>query len=164
MAQDIAFRAEKSLVCQEGATWLLADGEQSLVCRPQRPDHLWFETWTVLDKQFPELARMWGRGRPISKPGRMDQRHQQFPREAERVLKQHPLVHECAVLGIGEDCIAFVELAPGAALDAFELMSHCQRHIGAFKTPQRIRAIDRLPRDSSGTIDYQKLEEMIKVA
>lgn len=73
-AQDIAFRAEKSLVVGDGAAWLVSDEEESLVCKPSHPEHLWFETWAVLNEQFPLLSRLWVKGRALTKPGEMEHR------------------------------------------------------------------------------------------
>lgn len=73
-AQDIAFRAGKSLVYRDGATWLVSPGEEVIVCRPTNPERVWFETWTVLKKEYPLLSRMWVGGRAITKPGEMEHR------------------------------------------------------------------------------------------
>jgi hypothetical protein len=156
-AQDIAFRAGKALVLRDGSTWLISPDEETLVCSPQVQESVWWETLMALNQDFPALSRMWSKGRPITKPGEMDQRDRRFPREAEHVLKQHPMVRECAVLGVGEDCIAFVELTPGAEFDPAGLMSYARKHIDRFKTPHTIRLVERLPRRSDGKIDYDEL-------
>lgn len=160
-AQDIAFRAGKMLLLRDGATWLVSQKEEKLVCRPQRDDSVWWETYMVLKSWFPELDRLWVKGRALTKPGEMNQRERRFPREAERALNQHPSVLASAVLGIGEECVAFIELRPGAKFDAFALMDYCQRKIDRFKTPKQIRVVDHLPRDSDGKIDYEAVRAMI---
>jgi hypothetical protein len=71
MAQDIAFRAGASLVMRDGATWLLSEVDEQIVCEPQRPDRVWYETWLALNRRFPLLSRIWVGGRAISKPGEM---------------------------------------------------------------------------------------------
>jgi hypothetical protein len=67
MAQDIAYRAGLSLAARDGSSWLVGDDGERLVC--DRPERLWFETWRVLDAEFPDLSRHWVGGRPLSKPG-----------------------------------------------------------------------------------------------
>ena len=43
----------------DGATWLESDNGEQIVCEPQRSDRVWYETWLVLDRQFPQLSRLW---------------------------------------------------------------------------------------------------------
>lgn len=73
-AQDIAFRAGKSLVYEDGAAWLVSPGDRTLICRPTDPERIWFEIWKVLDEDYPLLSRMWVGGRAITKPGEMEHR------------------------------------------------------------------------------------------
>lgn len=68
-AQDIAFRAGASLVARGGATWLIQDGGERLVCEPRKPERIWYETWLVLKREFPHFSRLWVGGRALTEPG-----------------------------------------------------------------------------------------------
>ncbi len=70
-AQDIAFRANAALIVRDGATWLVGDDGERLICTPSRPDKIWFETWRVLRREFPALSRLWLGGRALTKPGEL---------------------------------------------------------------------------------------------
>ena len=88
-----------------------------------------------------------------------------YPEEIERVLRSHEAVVECCVVGVsestGEDRIwAFVtRRSPGTAGD-LEVM--CRRELSAFKSPDRIVALDSMPRLASGKPDRQALIERIR--
>ncbi len=68
-AQDIAFRAGKSLVYREGATWLVSPGDETLVCKPDDPERIWWKTLIVLKRDYPLLYQVWIGGHPRGKPG-----------------------------------------------------------------------------------------------
>lgn len=68
-AQDIAWRAGAIMVERSGAVWLLAGDTERLVCEPADSNCFWFESWRALKDEYPEHARSWVNGRPISKPG-----------------------------------------------------------------------------------------------
>ncbi len=66
-AQDIAYRADASLIERNGSSWLVTDDGERMICEPT--DRLWYRTWFVLQEEFSEHKRLWVNGRPISKPG-----------------------------------------------------------------------------------------------
>lgn len=78
-AQDIAYRAGASLVERDGSTWLIFDHDEQLVCTPQDPRRIWFETFKQLNDDFPFLSRLWVGGRALTKPGEMAQRKRKDP-------------------------------------------------------------------------------------
>ncbi len=90
------------------------------------------------------------------------------PREIDEALVRHPDVLEAAVIGIpdpqfGEDLVAHVVLKPGvdrlrSAVEQ-DLLTHCLRLLGAFKTPSKIWLDDNLPRGPSGKIQRRRLVE-----
>jgi len=71
------------------------------------------------------------------------------PLEIEAVLQDAPGVCACQVVGIpgvsGLVPVAFVILAPGAALDEAALRAHVGARLAKFKVPQRIFPIDAFP-------------------
>ena len=79
------------------------------------------------------------------------------PREIEECLERHPAVAEAAAVGVddsllGEDIVAFVVAAQGGGADERELIEHCERHLGALRTPARVVIAADLPRGPSGKV------------
>ena len=79
------------------------------------------------------------------------------PTEVERVLAEHGDVADCAVVGEpheikDEVVVAFVVLRDGARLDEDALRAHCAEQLAPFKVPQRLLAVEDLPRTSVGKI------------
>jgi non-ribosomal peptide synthetase component E (peptide arylation enzyme) len=89
------------------------------------------------------------------------------PREIEDILIEMPGVRAAAVVGIpdsrlGEIVCACVEPLnePGIALpDMIEFLH--QRHIAAYKIPQRLVNVKALPRTASGKVQKPLLIEMV---
>jgi fatty-acyl-CoA synthase len=76
--------------------------------------------------------------------------------EVEDVLYRHPAILAAAVVAKpdarwGETPCAFVELKPGAAVDAAALIEHCRRHLARFKVPKSV-VFGELPKTSTGKI------------
>lgn len=67
--QDIAYRAGMSLVLRDGSAWIVSDEGERLVCEPQIPGRIWFETWLALHDEYGRLSRLWVGGRPVTEPG-----------------------------------------------------------------------------------------------
>ncbi|MBI1317731.1 MAG: AMP-binding protein [Candidatus Hydrogenedens sp.] len=85
-----------------------------------------------------------------------------YPREVEKVLEDHPLVREAAVVGVadmlrGQDVKGFVALEPGAVLAAKELLAWCRDQLSSYKCPRRIEFVDALPHAADGGIDRAAL-------
>ncbi len=80
-----------------------------------------------------------------------------YPAEVESVLRQHPAVQDCAVFGLphakwGEGVTAAVELRPGHAATAEELIAFARLSLAAYKIPRRIEIGLTLPRTAAGKI------------
>ncbi|MFN3936787.1 MAG: class I adenylate-forming enzyme family protein [Gemmobacter sp.] len=80
-----------------------------------------------------------------------------YPREVEEVLITHPSVAEVSVVGApsaewGEEVVAFVVPAPGAALDPDALDRHCLARIARFKRPKRYLELAELPKNNYGKV------------
>lgn len=81
-------------------------------------------------------------------------------REVEEVLRLHPAVKDCAVIGLpdpqwGEVVTAVVQLA--APLDEAALSGHCRQRLAGYKTPRRWLPVDTLPLNAAGKIDKPRL-------
>ena len=77
--------------------------------------------------------------------------------EVERVIYELPQVREVAVIGVpderwGEQPVAIVVLADGAALALSEVADHCRRALAGFKVPKQLIIRDSLPRNPSGKV------------
>jgi long-chain acyl-CoA synthetase len=89
-----------------------------------------------------------------------------YPREVEEVLLTHSSVHEASVVGRpsvewGEDVVAFIVLAKGAALDEAALDGHCLTEIARFKRPKAYFAIEALPKNNYGKVLKTELRARI---
>jgi fatty-acyl-CoA synthase len=86
--------------------------------------------------------------------------------EVEDALYKHPAVAAAAVVAKpddkwGETPCAFVELKPGAAASADELLQWCRQHLAGYKCPRFVVFAD-IPKTSTGKIQKFKLREMAK--
>jgi len=88
--------------------------------------------------------------------------------EVEDVLYKHAAVAHCAVVAKpdekwGETPCAFIELKPGAAATAEELIGWCHQHLAKFKCPRYV-VFTEIPKTSTGKIQKFKLREIAKAA
>ncbi len=86
--------------------------------------------------------------------------------EVEGVLYRHPAVLEAAVVARpdphwGETPCAFVELKPGAAASAEEIIAFCRDHLAHFKAPKTV-VFGPLPKTATGKIQKFVLRERAK--
>ena len=84
--------------------------------------------------------------------------------EVEDAIYKHPSVAAVAVVAKpdekwGETPCAFVELRPGAALSADDIMAWCRDHLAGYKCPRYV-VFTELPKTSTGKIQKFKLREM----
>jgi long-chain acyl-CoA synthetase len=85
-----------------------------------------------------------------------------YPRIIEEVLYRHPAIREAAVVGEphklhGEIPIAHVVCEDGQALDAAQVKSFCQDHLGRHEIPRKVMFHDELPKNSAGKIHKRAL-------
>jgi fatty-acyl-CoA synthase len=86
--------------------------------------------------------------------------------EVEDALYRHPAVQAAAVVAKpdekwGETPCAFVELKPGAAATADELIAWCRMHLAGYKCPRHV-VFAELPKTSTGKIQKFRLREMAR--
>lgn len=89
------------------------------------------------------------------------------PLEVERVLLEHPAVHDAAVVGIpdtalGQRVAAVVQLrrgTPRAVLD--DILVRTKAQLADYKVPERLRAVDSIPRNAIGKVDRISLAAML---
>ena len=78
--------------------------------------------------------------------------------EIENCLVTHDDIADAAIVGVpheglGEEVKAFVELAPGAAIDADDVRAWVAQHLAPFKVPAYVEFTDgKLPRNASGKL------------
>jgi malonyl-CoA/methylmalonyl-CoA synthetase len=77
--------------------------------------------------------------------------------EIEEVLRRHPAIAECAVVGIpdpewGERVSAAAELRPGCALSIDDLQGWAKPLLAPYKLPRAFCAVDALPRNAMGKV------------
>ena len=83
--------------------------------------------------------------------------------EVEDALYRHPDVMACAVVARpdpkwGETPLAFIELKPGAEVDAAGLVAHCKNLLAGYKVPREFR-FEEIPKTSTGKIQKFMLRE-----
>ena len=86
--------------------------------------------------------------------------------EVEEALYRHPAVQAAAVVARpdakwGETPCAFVELKPGRAASAEEIVLWCQQHLARFKAPRHV-VFTELPKTSTGKIQKFRLRELAR--
>jgi malonyl-CoA/methylmalonyl-CoA synthetase len=77
--------------------------------------------------------------------------------EVEEVLRTHPSISECAVIGIddpewGQRICAAVETRPGCRLTLAELREWAKSELAACKIPKSLLCVSHLPRNAMGKI------------
>jgi fatty-acyl-CoA synthase len=87
-----------------------------------------------------------------------------YPAEVENVLREHPAVADCGVIGVpdarwGEVGRAVVVLRPGAEATEEDLLSFLDGKIARFKIPKSVRFSGELPRTGTGKILKKRLRE-----
>ena len=85
-----------------------------------------------------------------------------YPRDVEDVLLAHPAIVAAAVVGkpdprLGEEVVAFVQLAPGAVVEPEEVVAYAHEHLGAYKYPREVRIVDAIPLTSVMKLDRKAL-------
>jgi malonyl-CoA/methylmalonyl-CoA synthetase len=85
--------------------------------------------------------------------------------EIEEVLRTHPAVAECAVVGAddpewGQRVCAAVVPRNGATLDLPGLRGWARERIAIYKVPTRLRLVDALPRNAMGKVTKPEVQRL----
>lgn len=83
-----------------------------------------------------------------------------FPEEVEEVVKLHPSVADCIVVGVpdakwGEAITAVVQPATGATVDPAVLAAFTKDKLAAYKAPKHVVVVDKVLRSPAGKADYR---------
>jgi malonyl-CoA/methylmalonyl-CoA synthetase len=87
--------------------------------------------------------------------------------EIEEVLRTHPCIAECAVVGVaddewGERVSAAVELHDGATLSLPDLQSWAKPRLAPYKIPRDLRPLAALPRNAMGKVTKPEVAALFK--
>jgi 3-oxocholest-4-en-26-oate---CoA ligase len=88
-----------------------------------------------------------------------------YPEEVELVLRKHPSVFDCVVVGVpderfGEMVVALVQVTDGHSLDEPELDAWCRSNLAGYKKPRRFLFVDSLDRNAAGKANYHVLRRL----
>jgi fatty-acyl-CoA synthase len=87
-----------------------------------------------------------------------------YPAEVENVLREHPAVADCGVIGVpdarwGEVGRAVVVLKAGAQASEDELLGFLDGRVARYKIPKSVRYAGALPRTGTGKILKKQLRQ-----
>jgi malonyl-CoA/methylmalonyl-CoA synthetase len=87
--------------------------------------------------------------------------------EIEETLRNHPLIRECAVVGIpdeewGQRVAAAVTLQTGGELDLPELRAWAKERLAPYKIPSRVLVTETLPRNPMGKVTKNEVVKMFE--
>jgi fatty-acyl-CoA synthase len=90
-----------------------------------------------------------------------------YPAEVENALRELPGVIDAAVVGVpseryGEESVAFVRLAPGAAMTRDEMVDALRARIALYKVPNYLECVAEFPLTLSGKVQKFALRESFK--
>jgi fatty-acyl-CoA synthase len=83
-----------------------------------------------------------------------------YPEEVEEVVKSHPDVQDCLVVGVederlGQRVTAVASLVEDATVDAETLREFTRSKLAGYKVPKQIHLVDQVQRAANGKADYK---------
>jgi acyl-CoA synthetase (AMP-forming)/AMP-acid ligase II len=92
-----------------------------------------------------------------------------FPEEVEEVLKLHPDVEDCVVVGVpderwGEAIAAVVQPRSGATPEPAALVAFTRQKLAAYKSPKHVVTVEKVVRSPAGKADYRWARDTAKGA
>lgn len=87
--------------------------------------------------------------------------------EIEEVLRTHPAIEECAVVGVpdpewGERVAVAVVVGDGEAPTLDDLRVWAKQRLAAYKVPSRLRVLEELPRNALGKVTKPAVVELLR--
>jgi malonyl-CoA/methylmalonyl-CoA synthetase len=87
--------------------------------------------------------------------------------EVEEVLRTHPAISECAVVGVedaewGQRVCAAVILKVGESLTLNDLRAWAKARLASYKAPTRLSCLDELPRNVMGKVTKPDVRDLFK--
>lgn len=148
--------AVRSPACMKGYY-----GHPELTAKLMGPDG-WMRTGDIMYRDSEGYFYMLSRKKNVIKSGGENV----FCSDVENVVKTHPAVLECIVVGVpderlGEAVMAVVQLKPGASLTLPELWEHCKKYLSSYKKPLYMETVDSFDMDDAGKIRRDRLREEI---
>jgi malonyl-CoA/methylmalonyl-CoA synthetase len=86
--------------------------------------------------------------------------------EVEEVIREHPDVQDCAVIGVPDDewgervCVAIVGTEQSSP-SLQELREYCRQQLAPYKLPRQVVVLEDLPRNALGKVIKPRLKEII---
>ncbi len=85
--------------------------------------------------------------------------------EIEEVLRQHPRLVDCAVVGVpdddwGERVSAAILVSPGEPMDLTQLREWTKERLAVYKVPRSYLVLDDLPRNALGKVTKNVVKEL----
>lgn len=90
-----------------------------------------------------------------------------YPRDVEDALLAHPQIAAAAVVGrpdpvVGEEVVAFVQLAPSCELTEQDVVGYAREHLSAAKYPREVHLVDAVPLTSVLKTDRKALRARLR--
>ena len=90
-----------------------------------------------------------------------------YPEEVEEVLKRHPDVVDCLVVGrddekYGQRVASVASLRPGSETDADALRNFARERLAGYKVPRELMLVDEGRRAPNGKADYGWARETLE--
>ena len=152
-----------------------------LVCRPKVPGIILHDYYGQPDYTLQAFRNLWFHTGDL---GRFDSEGHLFfldrkkqvlrhsgenilPAEVEEVVNAHPLVKDCAVVGVPNEVnehevAVFVVLNPGEMLEPMQIQEHCRGQLAHFMVPSIVRIVDEMPMTSTEKPALGRLLAMIE--
>jgi long-chain acyl-CoA synthetase len=88
-----------------------------------------------------------------------------YPNEVEATVTACPGITECACIGVpdarsGEAVRVYAVKAPGAEVDADQVIAHCRKQLAGYKVPKQIVFVEALPKSNVGKILRRELRTL----
>ncbi len=165
---------DENIIRGEGTGEIVVSGRNVFLEYWRRPEATkeafveggWFRTGDIAERDTRGVYRILGRSSvDIIKSGG----YKISALEVEEVLREHPDIEECAVVGVedeewGERVCAALVLCPQKRISTDSLREWCKERIAPYKAPTRVLTVNELPRNQMGKVTKPKVVELFKSA